>query len=185
MQKLKNKSMAILIAAILTISIGASAMLVQAVSLAPGKVDIPTYTFCSVSPNPVGEGQTVNVNFWVNEPPPTASAQYGDRWHNMTVVVTTPGGTTTTLGPFISDDTGGTHTTYTPAVTGNYTFELFFGGQLLTGVNLPRGYSGQFREYWRLLRTQPQRCIYAYSAIYANSSCTFKFASNKLLDTPD
>ena len=139
MQKLKNKSMAILIAAILTISIGASAMLVQAVSLAPGKVDIPTYTFCSVSPNPVGEGQTVNVNFWVNEPPPTASAQYGDRWHNMTVVVTTPGGTTTTLGPFISDDTGGTHTTYTPAVTGNYTFELFFGGQLLTGVNLPPG----------------------------------------------
>ncbi len=27
---------------------------------------IPTYSFISVSPNPIGVGQTVNVNFWVN-----------------------------------------------------------------------------------------------------------------------
>jgi outer membrane protein assembly factor BamB len=139
MQMLKNKTMAILIAVILTVSIGASTMLTPTAALAAGKMDIPTYTFCSVSPNPIGIGQTVNVNFWVNEPPPTASAQYGDRWQNMTVIVTTPGGTTTTLGPFTSDDTGGSHTTYTPTVVGNYTFQMFFGGQTLAGDNLAPG----------------------------------------------
>ena len=33
----------------------------------------PTYAFCSVAPNPIGIGQTVNVNFWLALPPPTAS----------------------------------------------------------------------------------------------------------------
>lgn len=96
---------------------------------------IPTYSFIVVSPNPVGVGQTVNVNFWINQPPPTASAQYGDRWHNMTVIVTKPDGTKTTLGPFDSDATGGTYTTYTPDTTGNYSFQMVFGGQTLKGEN--------------------------------------------------
>jgi hypothetical protein len=96
---------------------------------------IPTYSFIVVSPNPVGVGQTVNVNFWINMPPPTASAQYGDRWHNMTVLVTKPDGTKTTLGPYSSDATGGTFTTYTPDTTGNYSFQMVFGGQTLAGEN--------------------------------------------------
>jgi hypothetical protein len=100
---------------------------------------IPTYSFCSVSPNPIGVGQQVNVNFWVTIPPPTAQAQFGDRWGNMTVKVTKPDGTTQTLGPFTSDAVGGSHTTYTPAVVGNYTFQMFFGGQTLTGSNLAPG----------------------------------------------
>jgi len=101
--------------------------------------NIVTYSFISVSPNPVGVGQTANVNFWVNIPPPTASGQFGDRWHNMTVKVTKPDGTTETLGPFTSDATGGTVTTYTPTALGNYTFQMFFGGQTLTGENLAPG----------------------------------------------
>jgi hypothetical protein len=101
--------------------------------------NVPTYSFCSVSPNPIGVGQQVNVNFWVNLPPPTASAQYGDRWHNMTVKVTKPDGTTQTLGPFTSDATGGTYTTFTPTVVGNYTFQMIFGGEKLLGLNTPDG----------------------------------------------
>lgn len=100
---------------------------------------IPTYSFCSVAPNPIGVGQTVNVNFWVNLPPPTASAQYGDRWTAITVKVTKPDGTTQTLGPFTSDATGGTYTTYTPTVVGNYTFQMFFAGETLMGSNLAPG----------------------------------------------
>jgi hypothetical protein len=53
----------------------------------------------------------------------------------MTVLVTKPDGTTTTLGPFTSDDTGGTSTTYVPATTGNYTFQMTFPGQKLAGAN--------------------------------------------------
>ncbi len=72
---------------------------------------------------------------WLNVPPPTASGAYGDRWENLTVVVTSPDGTKQTLGPFKSDDTGGSFTTYTPHATGNYTFQLFFLGETLRGDN--------------------------------------------------
>ena len=119
----------------LTITLGA---LPSALAHTPAW-NIPTYSFISVSPNPIGVGQQVNVNFWVNIPPPTASAQYGDRWGNMTVKVTKPDGTTQTLGPFTSDATGGTYTTFTPTTTGNYTFQMFFAGQVLRGENLPPG----------------------------------------------
>jgi hypothetical protein len=135
MKTLKNKTMAIVIAVILTVSMEASMILVPTASAHSPAWTIPTYSFCSVSPNPIGVGQSVNVNFWVNIPPPTASGQFGDRWGNMTVVVTKPDGTTETLGPFTSDATGGTHTTYTPTVIGNYTFKMFFGGQTLAGSN--------------------------------------------------
>jgi outer membrane protein assembly factor BamB len=135
MKTLKSKAMAILIAALLTFLM----ILVPTVALAPGKIDIQPFAFCSVSPNPIGVGQTANVNFWLGEPPPTASGQYGDRWMGMTVLVTLPDGTTTTLGPFTSDDTGGSHTTYTPAVVGNYTFQMSFPGQTLAGNNLAPG----------------------------------------------
>jgi hypothetical protein len=100
---------------------------------------IPTYSFCSVAPNPVGVGQYVNVNFWVNLPPPTASAQYGDRWTNMTVYVTDPNGNTKSIGTYTSDATGGTHTTWTPNAAGNYTFQMKFGGETLAGNNLAPG----------------------------------------------
>src|SRR5208337_380559 len=139
MQKLKSKTMAILFAVILTLSMEASMILIPNASAHSPGWNIPTFSFCSVSPNPIGIGQTVNVNFWVNLPPPTASAQYGDRWMGMKVIVTLPDGTTTTLGPFTSDDTGGSHTTYTPTVAGNYTFQMSFPGQTLAGANLPAG----------------------------------------------
>ena len=36
---------------------------------------------------------------------------------------------------FPSDDTGGTYTLYTPTAVGNYTFQMFFGGETLAGNN--------------------------------------------------
>ncbi len=130
----KRKTIAILFAALLSVSIATSMIVPSTIAHTPGW-QIPTYSFIVVSPNPIGVGQTANVNFWVNLPPPTASAQYGDRWQNMTVIVTKPDGSTEKLGPFTSDATGGTFTTYTPDVTGNYSFQMFFGGQNLTGEN--------------------------------------------------
>ncbi len=102
---------------------------------APGKMSIPTWAFINVAPNPVGVGQTTTINFFLNVVPPTALYYYGDRWHNMTVLVTKPDGTTQTLGPFSSDATGGYFTIYTPDHVGNYTFVLNFPGQVITGEN--------------------------------------------------
>ncbi len=131
--------MAILIATILTISIGASTTLLPDVSAHTPALSIKTYSFINIAPAPIGVGQQVNVNFWLNSPPPTAAGAYGDRWTNMTVVVTHPDGTTETLGPFTSDDTGGSHTVYTPTVVGNYTFQMSFAGETLSGLNTPNG----------------------------------------------
>ncbi len=99
---------------------------------------IPTYAYLNVSPTPVQVGETAFVNFWLDKPPPTASFQYGDRWHGFKVTVTKPDGTkqALSLGSHSSSDAvGGSYTTYTPTATGNYTFVFEFPGQTITGEN--------------------------------------------------
>lgn len=66
MQKLisKTKATAISIAILLTVSMVSSIMLIQNVNAHIPAWNIPTYSFISVSPNPIGDGQTANVNFW-------------------------------------------------------------------------------------------------------------------------
>ena len=133
MQSIKNKLLAISIALLLTTSMTSFVMIAGAHS---PPWQIPTYMYVSVSPNPIGVGQTANVNLWLNSPPPTATAPYhGDLWQNMTVIVTYPDGTSKKLGTFTSDQSGGAVTRFTPTTTGNYTFQSFFGGQTIAGNN--------------------------------------------------
>ena len=115
MQNQKTKTMAIMIVAILTVSMGA--MTLTNAHTPPWQ--IPTYAYCNVAPNPSGLGQPVTVGMWIQIPPPTASGTTGDRWHGFKLTVTRPDGTTETLGPFTSDATGGTWTSYTPTALGN------------------------------------------------------------------
>ena len=92
-------------------------------------------SYLNVAPNPIGLSQTAYVNFWLDKPPPTANGAYGDRWHNMTVTVTKPDGTTSTLASASSDAVGGAWAEYTPTQTGTYTFVFNFPGQTITGEN--------------------------------------------------
>lgn len=141
--KMKNKykmtmSTAILIVLMLITSTVISMLVIpnaDAQDLEPGKISVPTYAFVSVAPNPVGVGQTVTINFFLNQVPPTAYLYYGDRWHDMTILVTKPNEETQTLGPFSTDATGGYFATYTPDQQGIYTFVLNFPGQIITGEN--------------------------------------------------
>src|SRR3990172_1362383 len=135
MQNLKNKPMAIMIALLLTISMIASITLLPATNAHTPPLTIPTWAYLSVMPNPVGIGQTAYIGFWLDKVPPTAYQEYGDRWHNFTVTVTKPDGTTQTLGPFTSDAAGGSATTYVPTQLGNYTFVFNFPGETLAGAN--------------------------------------------------
>ena len=128
----KNKIATITIAIFFMLSMTASMTLLPKAS-ASSAPQIPTYAFVNVAPDPAGVGQTVNIGFWLDIPPPTANGALGDRWEGFTVVVTSPSGTTTTLGPFTSDDTGGTHANYTPTAVGNYTVTFSFPGQTLRG----------------------------------------------------
>ena len=133
MQINRNKAAAITIAIFFIFSMGASTMLIPNVSAHTPPLNIQLIAFMNAAPNPCGIGQTITLDFWLNAPPPTANAQYGDRYGGMTVTVIPPSGANVTLGPFTSDDTGGTETRYTPTQLGTYGFQMHFPGEVLTG----------------------------------------------------
>jgi hypothetical protein len=141
----KNK--ASFIAVLLLLTTITSVLLVPSLDAHTPPFQIPTFAFCNVAPNPCGIGQTVTIAIWLNVPPPTANGPYGDRWTGMTVKITKPDGTAETLGPFTSDDTGGTFTTYTPTTVGNYTFEMNYPGQTIAGNNLSPTVSSTVKAY--------------------------------------
>jgi PQQ-like domain len=154
MQKIENKTMALFIALILTTSMS-SVLILQPSSAHTPAWNIPTYAYCNVAPDPCGLGQTVTVGFWIQIPPPTASGALGDRWHNFKVTVTKPDGTTETLGPFTSDDTGGTYTIYTPDQLGNYSFVFNFPGQTLAGENGAAQNNEYIHDYFMPSTSEP------------------------------
>jgi outer membrane protein assembly factor BamB len=171
----KNKIVTVSIAVFLMISMLASMMLMPTSNAHTPAWQLPTYMYVSVAPNPIGVGQTVFVNLWLNCPPPTANAQYGDRWHNMTVLVTAPDGIKQTLGPFSSDSSGGTSTTFTPATIGNYTLQSFFGGQTLAGDNpAPPLFPGQ----------PPNSAIGDYYQPSQSSTYTLTVQSDPITNSP-
>ncbi len=155
--------MAILIALLLTISMGTSMILLPSTNAHTPAWQIPTYAFVNVAPNPAGLGQTVTVGMWLQIPPPTALAATGDRWHNFKLTITSPDGTTQTLGPFTSDDTGGTYTTFTPTQLGNYSFVFNFPGQTLTGEN--GGFGPYIGDYFEASTSETAHCTVQAEAI--------------------
>ena len=80
MQNLKSKTMTILIAAILTLSMGISITLIPSASAHTPPQQIQLIAFMNVGPDLCGLGQSVNFGFWLNTPPPTANGPYGDRY---------------------------------------------------------------------------------------------------------
>ena len=136
MKTLRNKILAITIALILMISIGASMMIIPKANAHIPSMIIPTYAFVTSSPNPIGLGQSVEVVYWVDKVPPTANTAYGDRW-KMSVVITDPNNQNQTYGPYTTSDVGGGDFMFTPTIIGNYTLQAFFPTQVLAGVNPP------------------------------------------------
>lgn len=81
------------------------------------------YSYMTVSPNPVGIGQTVLIEFGFTMPTPLGQAYSG--W---TVTVTDPSGQNRTLGPYTSDTTGGTWATFAPTSVGTWYFQAWYPG---------------------------------------------------------
>jgi hypothetical protein len=98
---------------------------------------VPTWAYLYATPNPVGQNQETLFIFWLDAVPPTASGAYGDRWTGFMVNIMKPSGTNDTIGPYKSDAIGGSYATYTPTEVGNYTIQLIFPGNVITG--LPSG----------------------------------------------
>ena len=134
MKILQKKSKISTIVLILILAFSATILAFPIVSAHDPAWSVPTATYVSVSPNPVGVGQTVFIIFMLHMPPPTAGGAYGDRW-TFNVEVTKPDGSKQTMGPYTSDPVGGGYTIYTPDVVGTYYFKVSFPGKTLNNDN--------------------------------------------------
>jgi outer membrane protein assembly factor BamB len=130
-KKMKLKSSKILTIAIIALfACSAFAVLPLKASEFP---NVPTWSYLLAVPDYVGLGQSVFLTAWVDKVPPNAAMYSGDRWVNITIYVTNPDGSKTTIGPLTTDSAGGVSTTFMPTMTGNYSAYMVFPGQTITG----------------------------------------------------
>jgi hypothetical protein len=137
MQIAKNKTAAIAIAIFLTISMGASMMLVPNVSAHDPGWDIPTFALINAAPNPVGVGQQAYIIMWLTDTYDPASALSNNyRFHNYQLTITAPDGTVThQTFETVNDPTSAQPYAFTPDQVGTYGFNFTFPGQAITVDN--------------------------------------------------
>jgi hypothetical protein len=107
----------------------------------------PTVAYLSVSPNPIGVGQSAIFIMFIDKAPPTATGSYGDRFTGYTLNITEPDGTVVHLGPFNADAISSTYTRYSPETIGNYTAVFDFPAQVIKGANPPPASAGGYQSY--------------------------------------
>ncbi len=83
------------------------------------------YPFITISPNPIGVGQTALLVAGFDFPTRGLGFPGFDGW---TVDVTDPDGEHSSLGPFNADSTGLFSTTFVPSKIGNYTLKAHYPG---------------------------------------------------------
>src|SRR4030042_2043811 len=105
MQTLKNRTMAILIVTVLAVSAGASVFEIGVTAHTP-PWEMQTWAYIAVAPNPVGVGQKVFINMWVDKPMPEATVFNDIRRHNYQLTITKPDGNYEMHTFDLSDTTG-------------------------------------------------------------------------------
>ena len=100
--------------------------------------NIPTYCFVNVRSFVLGVNQPQYVIAWVQDPPPTADGNYGDRWL-FTFDITKPDGTKQTLGPYSSDNVGSAYALFNPTAVGTYTVVAHFQEYTIKGTPIYPG----------------------------------------------
>ena len=139
MQIAKNKTTAIAIAIFLTLSMGASMILLPTANAHTPAWQIPTFAYVVALPGTVGVGQSATVYaFLGNAPPPGAAIQNTYRRHNYQIIVTAPDGKNTTqFYETVQDTTGAQGYVFTPTQVGTYkiTFNYLGQGPLLSGID--------------------------------------------------
>ena len=139
-KNLKIKSIAI--ATILILSITLSTILLPSSDAHDPPVDVPTYAYLAIAPDPVGVGQSTTIVMWIDKAPVSAAGISGDRWTGYTIKITKPDGEIQNLGPHTSDPTSSAYLTYTPDQLGTYTVEFNFPGQTASLYNPDNGLPG-------------------------------------------
>jgi len=115
-------------------------MMMQISLIAPAGAadDMPVYLKVYAEPNPVGVDQTVFISLFFTKPIPVVGAGGGaSLYTGLSLNIIKPDGTNQSLGPYVSDTTGGVGgIEFVPTVTGNYSVQAFYAGQTLSGAGL-------------------------------------------------
>ncbi len=136
MKKTKNRIATISIAILLTISIGASMILVPNASAHTPAWQIPTYAYVEGTPNPIGVNQTSMIYMWLDAGYDSIAPTNNYRWHDFTLTITAPDDTTTSQTfAVVSDPASNQGYTFIPTQVGTYTLKFTFPGQTLTSSN--------------------------------------------------
>ena len=133
MQISKSKTATIAIAIFLMFSMTASMMLVPTAKAATA-LTVKDYAYISVSTNPVGVGQSLEVIMWMNQIIFGADPLNNIRFQGYELIVTAPDGTNTSeaLPAVTSDPTSALDYSFTPTTVGTYTLTFIFPGQTYT-----------------------------------------------------
>ena len=137
--KIAENKKATVIALFLVLTIAATFAALPAANAHYPAWTVRTWAYIYATPNPIGVNQETLFIFWLNAVPPTAGGAYGDRWTGFMIDIIKPDGTNETIGPFKSDAIGGGFTTYTPTQVGEYTVQLRFPGNVITGLPTASG----------------------------------------------
>jgi len=125
------------IASVIILTIAATLVALPITSAHDPPINVKTYAYVTVTPNPVGVNQELLILMWINRPLPTGWGQYGDRWENLTVEFTKPDGSKETIGPYTTDPAATTYGVYTPDQVGTWTLKFIFPGQTIVNKNPP------------------------------------------------
>jgi hypothetical protein len=129
MQNIKSKTMAIMIALLLTISMGSTLMMPTASAHTPPWIITPV-AYAFATPTPIGVGQTGEIFGWLNYAISGTLITNNIRFHNYHFIVTAPDGTVQTFDfPYVADSTSSQPFTYTPTQAGTYNITFLFPGQ--------------------------------------------------------
>jgi hypothetical protein len=128
----KTKMTIATIALILTLTFGSIITFLPAINAAV--VTTTSHMYLTVSPNPVGVGQSVLVVWWTAEMPrpetiEEIAAGVRGGWYDVSTTVTKPDGTTQTIAMPKSDPVGGGYIAYLPDTVGTYYFQAHLPGQ--------------------------------------------------------
>jgi hypothetical protein len=86
-----------------------------------------TYPFINAVPNPVGVNQQVYLHVGIKHPLSLTS----EGWHDLSVEITLPDGSTDSIDDITTDSTGATGRIFVPTMAGNYTLVTHFPEQTL------------------------------------------------------
>ncbi len=128
----KDKTVAVALILLLTIS---AAITVATVQFEAHAIDIPTFLWVTVSPNPVGKGQPCYIGAQFSKPPPTTTGWTGDLYENVTVDVIDPNGKKTVYGPYTASSAAGVQFTVMFEIVGEYKIQAHYPGEILDGLN--------------------------------------------------